>query len=242
MFLCVLCVFVVNSWSAKMSEPNSYGIIWDVDGTLVDTAELHFAAWSALAREINQPFTRADFEATFGQRNPEILRRLYGNRFTDQEIAQFGGRKEELYRAAARRQGVKLLPGVKALLQELSEAGFRQAVGSSAPRENLDLILQLTGTSPFFSVLVCAEDTQRGKPDPQVFQLAADRLGIPPAQCLVMEDAPAGAQAAKAGGMKCVAVSFVGHHSDAALKHAGADLVIKSWQQVSVATVRGILR
>jgi beta-phosphoglucomutase len=225
-----------------MSLSNGYAIIWDVDGTLVDTAELHFAAWTALAREVDQPFTRADFQATFGKRNPEIIRQLYGDRFSDQEIANLGNRKEELYRAAARQKGVKLLPGVKSLLQELREAGYQQAIGSSAPRENLDLILHLTGIEHYFSVLVSAEDTQRGKPDPQVFLVAADRLGIPPARCLVLEDAPAGVQAAKAGGMKCIAVSFVGYHPDSALKEAGAELVVKTLEQVSVATVRRIFQ
>jgi beta-phosphoglucomutase len=221
---------------------NGYAVIWDVDGTLVDTAELHFAAWSALAREINQPFSRADFTATFGKRNPEIIHQLYGDRFSEQETVRLGRRKEELYRAAARQQGVKLLPGVTSLLRELSEAGYPQAIGSSAPRENLDLILQLTGTAHFFSALVSAEDTERGKPDPQVFLVAADRLGVPPPRCLVMEDAPAGVQAAKAGGMKCIAVSFVGHHSDAALKQAGADLVVKTLEQVSVEIIRRIFQ
>ena len=102
---------------ASVRKMNGYAVIWDVDGTLVDTAELHFAAWSALAREINQPFSRADFTATFGKRNPEIIHQLYGDRFSEQETVRLGRRKEELYRAAARQQGVKLLPGVKSLLR-----------------------------------------------------------------------------------------------------------------------------
>ena len=249
-----------------MSDSNGYGILWDLDGTLVDTAELHFAAWSALAREIGQPFSRADFQATFGQRNPEIIQQLYGQRFSPgtlaslspparkiigqlygerfspEEIAELGHRKEELYRAAARQQGVKLLPGAKSLLQELAAAGYQQAIGSSAPRENLDLILGLTQIEPFFRIQVSAEDTQRGKPDPQVFLVAAERLRISPARCLVMEDAPAGVQAAKNGGMKCIGVTFVGHHPETTLKDAGADLVVKSLEQVSADIIGRILQ
>ena len=85
------------------------------------------------------------------------------------------------------------------------------------------------------------EDTQRGKPDPQVFLVAAARLGVAPQRCLVMEDAIAGVQAAKAGGMKCVAVSFVGHHPEDRLRAAGADLVVPSLERVDVATIRRIL-
>jgi beta-phosphoglucomutase len=221
-----------------MEKTSVYGAIWDMDGTLVDTAELHFDAWSAVAKELNLPFSRADFAATFGKRNPEILRQLYGNRFSEKEIAELGEKKEEHYRAAARRQGVKPLPGVKVLIEGLRQAGFKQAIGSSAPRANLDLILKLTGLASFFDVLVSMEDTQRGKPDPQVFLVAAERLGVSPNHCVVIEDAVAGVQAAKAGGMKCIAVDFVSHHGQAALRSAGADLVVKNLEEVTVDSVR----
>jgi beta-phosphoglucomutase len=206
--------------------------LWDVDGTLVDTAELHFAAWERVCRELGRPFTRADFAATFGRRNPEIIRALFGDRFDDRQSDALGDRKEELYRAAAR-QGVEPLPGVRALLEGLRQAGFAQAVASSAPAANLDLILQLTGVRPYFAAVVGMEDTQRGKPDPQVFQVAADRLGVPHGRCVVLEDAVAGVEAAKAGGMKCVAVTHVGHHPEAALRRAGADLVVPTLESVS---------
>ncbi len=209
-----------------------YGAIWDVDGTLVDTAELHFEAWRSVAEGKGRPFTRADFAATFGQRNPEILRALFGERLSEQEVAALGEHKEELYRAAAGR-GVALLPGVHDLLEGLHRAGFRQAIGSSAPRANLELILRLTGVERFFDAVVGSEETQRGKPDPQVFLLAAERLGVRPPRCVVLEDAVAGVQAAKAGGMRSIAVRFVGHHPEAALRRAGADLVVPTLEQVS---------
>ncbi len=214
-----------------------YGAIWDVDGTLVDTAELHFRAWEKVCQELGRPFSRADFAATFGRRNPEIIRHLFGNRFDDPEIAALGDRKEVLYRAEAR-SGVTPLPGVAALLEGLHQAGFRQAIGSSAPRANLDLILELTGVQRYFTAVVSSEDTQRGKPDPQVFLIAAGRLGIAPERCVVLEDAVAGVEAARAGGMKCIAVTFVGHHPGDRLRQAGADLVVPSLEQVSAETVR----
>jgi beta-phosphoglucomutase len=216
-------------------------VIWDVDGTLVDTADLHFRAWSDLMRQIDKPFTRAEFAATFGTRNPDIIRKLFGSQFTDEEVADLGNRKEMLYRAAARQQGVTLLPGARTLLEGLQAGGFKQAIGSSAPRENLDLILRLTGAERFFEAIVSVEDIQRGKPDPQVFQLAADRLGQAHDHCLVLEDAVAGVQAAKAAGMKCIAVRSGGQHSAEALMQGGADLVVKSLDEVSVQSVRQML-
>ncbi len=225
-----------------MAEAHGWAVLWDMDGTLVDTAELHFAAWARLMQELGRPFTRADFAATFGLRNPEIIDQLFGEgRYGPEEVARLGDRKEEMYRAAASR-GVTLLPGARELLEELHAAGFQQAIGSSAPRANLELILRLTDTARFFQAVVSMEDTQRGKPDPQVFLVGAERLGVPPARCVVIEDAVAGVQAARAGGMKCIAVRFVGHHPADKLQAAGADLVVPSLAEVSAETLRRLLQ
>ena len=216
-------------------------VIWDVDGTLVDTAELHYRAWDRMTREMHLPFTRADFNATFGWRNPEIIRKLFDPHGSDAYVAELGARKEEYYRAAARDQGVTLLPGARPLVEGLHALGVAQAVGSSAPRANIELILQLTDTSRFFDAIVSMEDTQRGKPDPQVFQTAADKLGVPYGRCVVLEDAVVGVQAAKRGGMKCVAVRSVGHHPESVLREAGADRVVSSLEEVTTEAVRDLL-
>ncbi len=216
-------------------------VLWDVDGTLVDTAELHFAAWVEVCQELGRPFTRDDFTATFGHRNPEIFAYLFPGRFNADEVADLGERKEVLYRAAARRQGVELLPGVRPLLEGLHAAGFKQGIGSSAPRANLEMLGELTDVDRFMQAVVGAEDTQHGKPAPDVFLVGATRLGIDPVRCVVMEDAIAGVQAAKAAGMKCVAVRFVAHHSAERLREAGADRIVPSLESVSVATIRELL-
>ncbi len=223
-----------------MLSSDNGAVIWDVDGTLVDTAELHFQAWAELCKSLDRPFSRDDFAATFGRRNPEIFQYLFGDRFNEQGMAELGFRKEELYRAAAR-QGVELLPGARPLLEGLHAAGFKQAIGSSAPLANIELILEITQSDRFFDTITSAEDTQRGKPDPQVFLVAAHKLGVGAGRCVVVEDAVAGVQAAKAGGMKCIAVRFVGHHPEDKLRAAGADLVVHTLGQVTVQTVRDLL-
>lgn len=222
-----------------MPEYNGYAVIWDVDGTLVDTGELHFNAWSQLAADLNKPFDRQMFGDTFGWRNPEIITKLFGD-YSSEEIARLGFNKEEYYRAEAKK-GVDLLPGVRPLLEALQAAGFKQAIGSSAPRQNTDLIMALTDAGKYFEAIVSMEDTTRGKPDPQVFLTGAEKLNIPPSHCLVMEDATAGVKAASNAGMKCIAVRFTGHHSEASLKEAGADLVVPTLEEVTVETVRSIL-
>jgi beta-phosphoglucomutase len=214
--------------------------LWDLDGTLVDTAALHLAAWQAMEPHLGRPFTHDDFRTTFGWRNPEIFHYLAPGRWTAEQMPMLGELKESAYRAAVRQQGVVLLPGVQALLTAAASAGLRQAIASSAPRANLELILEITGAAHFFAALVGMEDTQRGKPDPQVFLLAAERLGVPASRCLVFEDAVAGVQAAKAGGMRCVAIARPGHHPPERLQAAGADLVVASLEKLDFETLRGL--
>jgi beta-phosphoglucomutase len=216
-------------------------IIWDVDGTLVDTAEQHFRAWSKLAAEIAKPFTRADFAATFGMRNPEILRQLFFPTADDARCAELGARKEDLYRASVREEGTQLLPGVARLLAAFAAAGWPQAIGSSAPPGNVDLLLSLTDTRHYFAAVVTGDDVRRGKPDPEVFLTAAAKLGADPARCVVFEDAVAGVQAAKAGGMRCAAVTFVGHHPAEKLRAAGADLVVTSLDEITTQQVAALV-
>ena len=215
--------------------------LWDVDGTLVDTAELHFRAWSELARREGWAFDRAIFGAGFGRRNPEIIRTFFAPDATDAQVAELGEAKEVLYRAATERHGVDLLPGVAELLAGLAAAGWRQAVASSAPRGNLDLLLRLTGTAHYFGAVVSAEDVARGKPDPEVFQVAASKLGVPTNRCVVLEDAVAGVESATAAGMPCVAVTFVKHHPAEKLRAAGAARVVASLADVSAADLAALL-
>jgi len=212
--------------------------LWDVDGTLVDTGELHYQAWCALAREANLPFTHDDFAATFGWRNPEIIPKLW-DIHDPHEVKRIGDRKEDLYRNEVAK-GVALLPGVRRMLDALRAAGLPQAIGTSAPRRNLELVLELTGTTDIFAALVSMEDTQRGKPDPEVFLRGAEKLCVVPTRCVVFEDAPVGVRAAKSAGMVCVAVTFVGHHSVQSLQEAGADLVVPSLEEVELRDVRGL--
>jgi beta-phosphoglucomutase len=223
-----------------MSDQSPWAVLWDVDGTLVDTAELHFQAWVALAKAIDRPFTRADFAGTFGWRNPEIIPKLFGSHYSPEEVAELGHRKEDLYRSEAEK-GVSLLPGAADILSGVHSLGGQQAIGSSAPRRNIDLILRITGVSSHFAAVIAMEDTQRGKPDPEVFARGAKALGVDPARCVVLEDAPVGVQAAKAAGMRAVAVTFAQHHPADTLLAAGADLVVSSLEEVDAARLRGLL-
>lgn len=198
--------------------------LWDVDGTLIDSSEYHWLSWrDALAAE-NFPITRERFAETFGQRNDEILRAYFPAR-TPEEIARVGEAKEVRYRALIRERGIELLPGVRRWLDRLRREGWLQAVASSAPRLNLEAIMSALGLEDYFAAVASAEDVTAGKPDPQVFLAAARKLSVAPSACVVVEDAPAGTEAARRARMRSIGVLS----SHAELR---ADIVVRTLEEL----------
>lgn len=187
-----------------MLDGKTIGVLWDMDGVIVDTGDAHFLSWEkALARH-GIECTREFFDKTFGMNNRGIISLLYGRDATDEEVRTIGDLKEALFREDV--EGTLApLPGVVEWLDRFGAAGFSQAVASSAPQENIDAIVRGLGLEDRFQALVSGSSL-RGKPDPATFLLAAERLGREPGECLVIEDAQVGVRAAKAGGMRCVAV------------------------------------
>ncbi len=196
-------------------------VLWDVDGTLIDSAEYHWLTWRETLLGEGFELTRAQFDASFGQRNDEILRGYFGQDLAAAEVARIGEAKEERYRELVRARGIEPLPGVRRWLGKLRTEGWRQAIASSAPRLNLDAILKALGLEDFFAAVASAEDVSRGKPDPQIFLAAAAKVNVPASRCVVVEDAPAGTEAARRAGMRRVGVLS----SHAALE---ADVVVSS--------------
>jgi beta-phosphoglucomutase len=213
-------------------------VIWDVDGVLLDSAEQHRQAWHRLAADEGVAFTDGDFWATFGMRNADIIPRFYGRDLTADQIQALGDRKEASYRELLR-QSAAALPGARELMVALHAAGYWQAIGSSAPVENLDLIVELLRLRPYLEVVISGERVPHGKPAPDIFLAAAGALGVPPARCVVVEDAPAGVAAAHAGGMRCLAVRRVGQADAPGLD--AADQVVDSLTLAGVATFDALL-
>lgn len=212
-----------------------YGVIFDMDGVLVDSAQPHLESWQQLAHEIGREFTDRQFWETFGRQNRDIIPYAFGVN-EPARIEQLGERKEVIYRDIIR-EHVPAVSGAVELVRSCHEAGFVLAIGSSGPPENVDVVLDGMGISPLFSARITAREAKRGKPDPQVFILAAEALGLPPRQCAVIEDAPAGVRAAKAAGAAVVALA--GGHPAETL--AEADLVVRSFAEVTPARIRQLI-
>ena len=192
-----------NDRSASV-EPRA--VLWDVDGTLLDSADYHWLAWRETMAGEGFDLSRERFAASFGWRNDAILRDWLGPDLIEAEIERIGDLKESRYRELMREGGVNPLPGVRRWLERLRAAGWRQAVASSAPRLNVEAILGALEIAPFFGAITSAEDVQRGKPDPQVFLIAAEKLGVAPNRCIVVEDAPAGIEGGRRAGMHTIGV------------------------------------
>jgi HAD superfamily hydrolase (TIGR01509 family) len=199
--------------------------IFDHDGVLVDSLPYHEEAWIELGRREGLPVTAEFVRQTFGRTNPDICRMLLGDAVTPERIARIGEIKEDCYRDLARGR-LGLMDGVRDLLDRLTAAGFRLAIGSSGPLANLELTVNQCGLSGRFAAIASLEDVTRGKPDPQVFLIAASKAGGTPARSVVFEDATVGIRAAKAAGMRGVGVTTT--HSAADLYASGADDVVET--------------
>ena len=209
-------------------------VLWDLDGTLIDTGGLHYTAWSAEMARHGVTLDAREFASTFGQRNDTILRRWLGADLTDAQVLAIGTAKEERYRHLVREQGVALLPGAETWLRRIAspalhDSGWRQALATMTPRENMAALFAALGVEECFDAVVTGDEVARGKPDPDVFLLAAQRLGIAPQHCLVVEDAPAGVAAAHAAGMRAVGVGAEVRVSDAELWVADLTKLPEDW-------------
>ena len=182
-------------------------VLWDLDGTLVDSAEFHWLSWRDTMAAEGVTITYLLFIDSFGQKNDRILPGWLGPGADAERIRRISDAKEFAYRRLATVHGLTPLPGASSWVHRLRAQGWQQAIASSAPRDNIAVMLGALALDGAFDAIVSAEDVTRGKPDPQVFLAAGQRLGVPPDRGIVVEDAAVGVQAARSAGMRCIGVS-----------------------------------
>ena len=190
-----------------MDSPASIpAFLFDLDGVVVDSNHLHVESWKEVARRHGFDCPDPEHIGKCGLRTTAVIRELLRWPVSEDTALQIGSEKEAIYREWIRDGGIPPIPGVQDFVQKARRLGIPCAVGSSAPRENVDLCLQTLGLADQFLATVSGADVQRGKPAPDIFLSAAQQIGVAPADCLVFEDAPAGIQAAHAAGMKAIAL------------------------------------
>jgi len=222
--------------SFARNEP-PFGAIFDWDGGIIDSGKLHERSWQKLASEIGKTIAPQSFLRGFGRKTEYIIPEIHGWTRDATEINRLSDRKEELYRELVRDSAIAPLPGVETWLRALKKSGVPCVVASSTHRANIDTILDRLGLQEAFDAVVSAEDVTHGKPNPEVFLVAAQRIGVPPVRCVVFEDAHVGIEAAHAGEMRAVAVTTT--HSAEDL--AAADLVVKRLDELTIEKVVALL-
>lgn len=216
---------------------NAWYALFDWDGVIVDSSAAHERSWERLAAETGHPLPADHFRRGFGMKNEAIIPDLLGWTRDPTEVERLSLRKEELFRDVIAGAGIEPLPGVREWLRRLDGAGVPRAIASSTHLENIRVILGRIGLDGFRAV-VSAEDVHRGKPDPEVFLLAAARLEAPPERCVVFEDTQVGIDAARAAGMRVVGVATT-HPRD---RLRGADRVVSRLDELSAAGVAAWFR
>lgn len=197
----------IKSWYniGMTQQTHAYGVLWDLDGVIVDTGEFHYLSWLQVFKELDLHFDQDIFNRTFGMNNAGILEWVFGYKPDAAQIEQISDRKESVFRQLVSGKA-KLLPGISHWLQFFLQNGAKQAIASSAPVENIKVLLQELSISDYFNAVVSGAELP-GKPNPDIFLKAAAAIGIPADKCIVVEDAIAGVEGAKRAGMKCIAVT-----------------------------------
>lgn len=183
-----------------------HALIFDCDGVVVDSNRLHVETWRETAAAHGYPMADPEHIGKCGLRTIAVIRDLLRWPVDEEEAVRLGEEKESRYRECIRAGGIEPIAGVRETLEKAAALGLPCALGSSAPRENARLCLESLGLVPFFKAVVTGEDVERGKPHPDIFLAAARKLGVPPEECLVIEDAPAGVEAAHRAGMRAIAL------------------------------------
>lgn len=212
-----------------MSDIKPQAVLWDLDGVIADTGTFHCRAWQEVFSQMDIEFTEEHFARHFGQRNDTIIRDTVNETISQEALDAIADKKEITYRRLIA-ENIEALPGAIELLSLLREHGIKSAIASSAPPENVKIILDGLNIEHYFDAIACGREVTEGKPSPQIFLLAAEKLKVEPFGCIVIEDAVAGVVGAKRAGMKCIAVA----NSHPQSKLYEADLIVASLESVGI--------
>jgi beta-phosphoglucomutase len=209
------------------------GIVFDMDGVLIDSHPVHRIAWSKFLATVGKSVTDEGLGFILaGRRREEILRHFLGD-LPESKIAEYGRQKDLFFEENF--QDVKLIPGVRKFLESLETAGLKAAIATSASAARTWGTLRRLGLREKFSTIVTGDDVDVGKPDPGVYMLVSRRMNLSPEKLLVFEDAPCGVQSAKSAGIRCIGVSTNGRAE--MLLQCGAEVIVPDFLNLSIETL-----
>ena len=220
----------------KGEASSKKAVIWDMDGVIVDTAQYHHKGWQIVFLKRGANYTKEDFRRNTGKRSDSIIRSILGEKIAQGEIIAITREKDENFRQLMG-QNIRPFPGVLKLITSLKEHGFKIAIASSAPMENIQLITRSLKIHNRFDAIISGWEVTKGKPDPQTFLLAAEKLGVKAEDCIVIEDAIAGVTASKRADMRCIAVTNTTSREE--LREA--DLIIDTLEEITIDDLERLL-
>ena len=203
--------------------------LFDMDGVIVDNMAFHQKAWELFFEKYRPPMSLEEFMLQFGRTNRDLFEVLFGRKISPEEEERFGEEKEALYREAYAPH-VEAVPGFVHCVAELRARGVHTAVATSAPRINLDFVLERLPIAPYLEVLADSSRVTRGKPDPEIYLKTAAALECPPEACVVFEDSYAGIRSGQNAGMKVVALATT--HPPERLSPYTPDLIIRDFTEM----------
>ncbi len=218
-------------------EDNLQAVILDMDGVIIDSHPVHLRAWQKFLETLGRKVSDSDLAYILdGRKRTEILRHFFGD-LSELEILEYGNRKDEFFRQAA--LDVTPVPGVLEFLAQLRERKITLAVATSASATRTRSTLNRLQLRNHLQVVVTGDDIDQGKPDPSIYRVACQRLGVSPGNALAFEDAVSGIRAAKGARVCCIAVA--GHEPFEKLREAGADHVIENFVGLSLTELETVL-
>lgn len=182
------------------------GILFDLDGVLINSGEFHYQAWKIFYKKFNHTLTEEEFKKGFGKKNKDILEEFFKKPLSEELIEKYSNEKEEIFRKLAKGK-IKCISGAEDLVKRLKEDNYLLGLVSSTPRINIDFVLKEIKLDKCFNTIISAEDVREGKPNPECYLKAAAELKLKPKECIVIEDSLAGIKAALAANMKCIAIT-----------------------------------
>ena len=206
-----------------------FAVIFDMDGVIIDSNPYHKEAWLQFAEKYNIELKVEEVpEKIYGKTNTTALRDVFQKDFSPEENERLGEEKEAIYRDLHAKD-LEPIAGLRKLLEMLKEHQVPMAVATNAPVSNVDFIMEKTGLRPYFGVVIDSSSVKNGKPDPEIYLKSAEKLGVLPERCIVIEDSVPGAEAGIRAGMKVVAITTT--HSKEELEQT--DLVIDAYKELS---------
>lgn len=216
---------------------SAWGAVFDWDGVIVDSANLHQLSWEIMAQQEKKVFHPDSFVKGFGMTNEVIIPAILGWATDPEQIRRLAHEKEETYRRLVREKGLSALPGVEIFLRRLKDAGIPCVVGSSTERANLECAIDVLQLREYLPLMVAGDEVRHGKPEPDIFLKAAEKIRMPPSRCIVFEDAVAGIKAARAAGMKVVAVTTTRKAGDL----QEADIIVGRLDLLTAESIQALL-